>query len=154
MKGISIFSIAFRSLHTLKNKNLAMQKWAKLSLSYILKIFLNFIKFESQYSYKLYSYKKVGSSCSQLFFKIDVLKNFENFTGKHLCWSFFFMKLQTFRPATLLKRDSNTGNLLWNLWNFKNICEGLLLKMLFLTTSSWKNKHWAVGGLLTVDDQP
>ena len=33
----------------------------------------------------------------------DVFKNFANFTGKHLCWSFFFTKLQAFRPATLLK---------------------------------------------------
>ena len=29
------------------------------------------------------------SSCSQMFFKIGVHKNFGNFTGKHLCWSFF-----------------------------------------------------------------
>ena len=26
-------------------------------------------------------------SCSQMFFKIGFLKNFENFTGKQLCWS-------------------------------------------------------------------
>ena len=26
---------------------------------------------------------------SQIFFKIDVLKNFAIFTGKHLCWSLF-----------------------------------------------------------------
>ena len=36
-------------------------------------------------------------------------KNFPNFTGKHLCWSLFLMKLQAFKPAHLLKRDSNTG---------------------------------------------
>ena len=34
------------------------------------------------------------------------LKTLANFTGKHLCWSLFFTKLQAFRPATLLKRDS------------------------------------------------
>ena len=33
-----------------------------------------------------------------------VLKNFANFTGKHLCWSLLFTKLQTFRIATLLKK--------------------------------------------------
>ena len=38
-----------------------------------------------------------------------VLKNFANFTGKHLCWS-LFPKLQAFRPATPLKTDSYTGN--------------------------------------------
>ena len=35
------------------------------------------------------------NSCSQLFFKIGVLKNFANSAGKQLCWSFFFNKLQT-----------------------------------------------------------
>ena len=33
-----------------------------------------------------------------------VFENFANFTGKHLCWSLFFTKLQAFRPATLLKK--------------------------------------------------
>ena len=28
------------------------------------------------------------------FFKIDVLKNFANFTGKNLCWFLFLIKLQ------------------------------------------------------------
>ena len=41
--------------------------------------------------------------------KISGLKNFANLTGKHLCWSLFLIKLQVFRPATLLKRDSNGG---------------------------------------------
>ena len=27
----------------------------------------------------------------------------------HLCWCLFLIKFQVFRPATLLKRDSNTG---------------------------------------------
>ena len=42
-------------------------------------------------------------------FEIVVLKNFANFTGKHLCWSLFVITLQAFKPATLLKRDSNTA---------------------------------------------
>ena len=33
------------------------------------------------------------------------LKNFANFTGKHLCWSVFLIKF----VKTSLKRDSNTG---------------------------------------------
>ena len=36
--------------------------------------------------------------------KKDVLKNFESFTEKHLCWSFFLTKLQAWRPATLFKK--------------------------------------------------
>ena len=39
--------------------------------------------------------------------KKGVLKDFANFKGKHLCWSLFLIKLQAFRPATLLKEDSN-----------------------------------------------
>ena len=35
------------------------------------------------------------------------LWNYEIFTGKQLCWSLFKTKLQAFKPATLLKRDSN-----------------------------------------------
>ena len=60
------------------------------------------------------------------------LKKFANFTGKHLCWSIFFTNMQTFRPATLLKRDSYTGVFLWNLRNceehlFRKRSERLLL---------------------------
>ena len=33
--------------------------------------------------------RKGRSSRSQIFFKIGVLKNFANFTGKHQCWSLF-----------------------------------------------------------------
>ena len=41
------------------------------------------------------------SSRSQMFeVDVDVLKNFEMFTGKHLCWSLFLIE----RPATLLNR--------------------------------------------------
>ena len=37
------------------------------------------------------------SSRSQMFFKISILKNFPMFTGKHLYWSLFLIKLQAFR---------------------------------------------------------
>ena len=40
--------------------------------------------------------------------KKAVLTNFTIFTGKHLCWSIFFEKLQPFTTVALLKRDSNT----------------------------------------------
>ena len=43
------------------------------------------------------------------FVEKGVLKNFANFSGKHLCWSLFLIKWQDFCLATLLKRDSNTG---------------------------------------------
>ena len=47
------------------------------------------------------------SHCSQMFFKIGVLKDFALFTGKKLCWSLFLTNFQAWRPATLLKRDSS-----------------------------------------------
>ena len=54
-----------------------------------------------------------------LFCKKNVfLKNFAIFTGKHLCWSHFLTKLQGWKPAIFLKRDSNTGVFLWKLRNF------------------------------------
>ena len=59
------------------------------------------------------------SSCSQIIFKIDrCLKNFAIFTGKHLCWGLFLIKLPAFSSATLLKKVSNTGVFLWILRNF------------------------------------
>ena len=45
------------------------------------------------------------SSRSQMFFKIGALKNFAIFTGKHLCWSLFLIKLQAFTcfPVNIAK---------------------------------------------------
>ena len=56
------------------------------------------------------------SRCSRMFFKVNVLKNFAIFSEKHLCKNHFFIKVQTWKPATLLKRDSNTGVFLLVLW--------------------------------------
>ena len=39
--------------------------------------------------------------------KKAILKNFITFRRRHLFRSFFLIKLHDFRPATLLKRDSN-----------------------------------------------
>ena len=49
------------------------------------------------------------SSHSQMFFKVGVLKSYAIFAGKYLRWSLFFKKFQSFRPATLLKRNSSKG---------------------------------------------
>ena len=57
------------------------------------------------------------SSRSQMIFKIGLFKYWANFTAKDLCWSLFLIKLQAFRTATILKRDSNTVVFLWNLRN-------------------------------------
>ena len=54
-------------------------------------------------------HEKFRSNRSQIFFKIDVLKNFANFKEEHLCLSLFLITLKAQRPATSLKRDSNRG---------------------------------------------
>ena len=41
-----------------------------------------------------------------------------NFARKKLCRSLFLIRLLSFSPAALLKRDSNTDVFLWNLPNF------------------------------------
>ena len=51
--------------------------------------------------------------------KKNVLNYFPVFTGKHLFWSLFLIKLLAFRPASLLRRDSHTDVFLWILWNFQ-----------------------------------
>ena len=63
-----------------------------------------------------------------------VLKSFAIFTWKNMWWRLFLITLQGFRPATLLKRDWNTGVCVpVNIAKFsrtpilKNILEQLLL---------------------------
>ena len=41
-----------------------------------------------------------------MFFKKIVLKNFLNFTGKHMYRCLFFNNVTVFQPASLLKRNS------------------------------------------------
>ena len=57
------------------------------------------------------------SSGLQIFFKVGILRNFANFTGKNL-WSHFLIKLQALTPTSLLKRASSAGVFLWILRNF------------------------------------
>ena len=38
--------------------------------------------------------KKIRSNCPKMFCKIDALKIFAEFTGKHLCWSLILLTLQ------------------------------------------------------------
>ena len=45
----------------------------------------------------------------EMFYNKAGLKDFKFFTGKYLCWGLFLIKLQSCRPTTLLKRDSDTG---------------------------------------------
>ena len=62
--------------------------------------------------------------------KKAVLKNFAMFTRKHLLWSLFLIKVQTFRPANLLKwtpTQTFCCEYCERAPILKNICERLLL---------------------------
>ena len=80
-----------------------------------------------------------------MFFKIGVLKNFAIFPGKHLWRSYFLIKLQAWRSAILLKRDSNTGVFLWILWNsYEHLFWRTSANCCFCTSNhKVSNKYWA-----------
>ena len=73
--------------------------------------------------------KKSRSSHQRCSIKKAVLKNFAIFTGIHLCRSLFLIKLQAFRPATLLKRDSTQVFFFEYCEIFKNTCFEKYLRM-------------------------
>ena len=81
--------------------------------------------------HKKYSYSKLFWSASSriwteygeirstdFFHAAGVLESFTKSAGKHLCGQLLFNKVASFRPATLLKRDSDTDVFLWVLQNF------------------------------------
>ena len=87
-------------------------------------------------------------------YKKSVHKKLAVFTGKHLCWSLFWVKveikLQAIRPATLLERDSSTYFPV-NIEKFiikpvlNNICILLLSKIKkFLGKLSGRSDHYMI----------
>ena len=82
----------------------------------------------------------------EVLYKKAILKDFARSTRiPHLCGSLFFKILQTFRPSTLLKRDSNTSvsQETVNIAEFliqpilKNICKRLLFNFFQWFTLTW-----------------
>ena len=51
-------------------------------------------------------------------FRNGVFNNFAKFLDKKLTWGLFYSKVAGFKPATLLKIDSDTSAFLWILQNF------------------------------------
>ena len=51
-------------------------------------------------------YKIYRSSRPEVFCKKGFLRNLVKFTGKHLCQSLLFNKVESLRPATLLKKKA------------------------------------------------
>ena len=62
----------------------------------------------------------------EVFFKKGVLKNFANFTGKHLCWSLFFNKVAS--PQAPTQMCSCEISKILRTPILKNICGRLLIK--------------------------
>ena len=87
-------SVKLKSLQSWAGKKIfcKSQKW-KWSFQLICKL-----------HYLQFGFQKYRSSRSQMYFRIGVLKNFAMFTGKYLCLSLFFINIQAWKPATLLKK--------------------------------------------------
>ena len=94
--------------------------------------------------------KKSKSSRSQIIFEISSIKNFAIFTGKHLFWGPFLIKLQAFRAATFLKRDHNTGVSCEYCKLFKNSFFIENLRWLLLTVlPQYSEVNWCVPYLIS-----
>ena len=73
-------------------------------------VLYNLIQFHAQLICALCPLDNVfRSSHWRCLVKKGVFKNFAKSTRKYLCWSLFLIKQSAWRPATLLKRDSNKG---------------------------------------------
>ena len=79
---------------------------------------------------------------SQMFFKISVLKRFAKFHRKTPVLESLFSKVAGPQPATLLKRDSNTGVYLWNLRIFNNTFFKEHFQWLFLYVLYYSNYQY------------
>ena len=66
--------------------------------------------------------KTCRSSRLQMFFKIGVLKNFANFTGNQLYWSFFLIKLQAW-VCNFIKKKLNHRCFHARIQRFKEISQ-------------------------------
>ena len=79
---------------------------------------------------------------SQMFLKIDVLRNFASFTRKHLCWSLFLIKLQ----AKFLRTRSFTEHLQWLLlWFLQQnylIFSVITITLRYKQKLSWKYRNY------------
>ena len=80
----------------------------------------------------------------QMFFKVGVLKSYAIFAGKHLRWSLFLINLQSFGPATLLKRNSDKGAFLWILQKFLRTAYFIdhFRWLLLPFTTTFRNYYW------------
>ena len=101
--SICLVATAGPDLGFVAAKTVVYYKWIVLGFvsKIVFNLFLLFTKilcFSKVCSTSLAKYRSIRS---QMFLKIGALKNFANFTGKHMCWSLSF-----WRSVSSLKRDS------------------------------------------------
>ena len=90
-------------------------------------------------NFLLYLWSSLQKQPPEVFCTKGILRNFANFTGKHLCQSLFVNEVAGLRPATLLKKGSGKGVFLWNLRNFK---EHLLCRTPLVAASESPYPAW------------
>ena len=90
--------------------------------------------------------RKPWKSQKAVVFEISSIKHFAIFTRKHLCWGLFLIKLQAFRPATFLKRDSDVScgycELYKNIFFTENLRWLLLTVLPLYSEVSWVFLVW------------
>ena len=121
--NLSCFRLNYEFLFFLHLKRLQQQIWNLLENErlFVYSIFCCLTKIVHfrlavlLYLISLQYLEAVAGTCSII---KCVLRNFAKFTGKHLCKSLFFNKVEGLRPFFLKKRGSGTGLFRWILRNF------------------------------------
>ena len=92
--------LTYRVSHSCRKLKCKMSSFSNQASPLVSKI-KNYIIIKSSTShirepvrYSIFIYKSYKNH-SQVFFKVDFLKNFAIYTGKHISWHLFLMKLQT-----------------------------------------------------------
>ena len=111
-------------------------------------LILKWIKLAKQRKKRICWIRKIRSSRSQMHFNIGVLQNFENFTGKYLCWTLFFNKVAkvqcVFDKEEKVRRWCPILNICF-IKLTKTATGGVLYKKLFLRISQYSPENTCVG---------
>ena len=85
-----------------KTEKESFTKWILILATWVLIISLTvFFSITYKRYFDVKFYEGYRSSCSQMVFKVGVLKGFAIFRGKHLSWSLFLVRFMKKRPQPL-----------------------------------------------------
>ena len=103
--GDSLYSVLMQEMWTRKIPN--TDTYAVLSISFIaISPFALTTKYRSNYC--IIFNCPFQKQTPKVFYKKRFLKNFAIFTGKHLCWSLFLIKLHSFSPSSYSEKEFST----------------------------------------------